>query len=83
MPKGNKDKCFYCSNEEKCTKDHFYAKSKGGRVLVYACSICQGSKKDLHPLDWLSYICSHVAIKDETKIRIMNVVKSLHELNGN
>jgi hypothetical protein len=78
MIKGNKWKCWYCGNEERCTKDHFYPKSKKGRTMVYACAVCQGSKKSLHPLEWLKYIQGHVAITDEAKQRISNAVTSLH-----
>ena len=76
--RGNRFKCWYCGNEERCTKDHFYPKSKGGTVTVYACLICQYSKKDLHPLDWLDYIKSHVAISNESKIIIEKAVLTLH-----
>jgi len=78
MTKGNKHKCYYCGNEEPCTKDHFYPKSKGGRLCVYACGICQASKKDLHPLEWLRYIINHTAITDEAKQRIKTAVTTLH-----
>lgn len=79
--RGNPNKCYYCGNLEKCTKDHFYPKSKGGKLMVYACKVCQGSKKDLDPTDWASnYISTHIAITSESKQRIRVAVDSLIEL---
>ena len=78
MTRGNKYKCYYCGNIEKCTKDHFYPKSKGGRFTVYACQLCQCSKKDMCPTEWASvYIAKHVAITPESKQRIRCSVESL------
>ena len=75
--KGNKDKCFYCGQLETCTKDHFYPKSKKGRIMVYACQLCQGSKKDMLPMEFVSYMGNHSAIKEQIKLRIKTAVISL------
>jgi len=79
ITKGNKFKCWYCGQDEKCTKDHFLPKSKGGRIIVYACRVCQGSKGDMIPLNWLQYIQSHKAISEEAKKRIETAIVSLIE----
>jgi 5-methylcytosine-specific restriction endonuclease McrA len=79
--KGNKFKCWYCGQDERCTKDHFYPKSHGGTLTVYACSVCQGSKGDMPPIVWLKYIKNHRAISDEAKKRIETAVISLIEKN--
>lgn len=77
MVRGNKYKCYYCGNKEKCTKDHFIPKSKKGTLLVYACTLCNFTKKDLYPYQWVYYISNHIAIKEEIKIRVKNSVASL------
>jgi len=77
MNRGRPDKCWYCGQEEKCTKDHFYPKSKGGNVTVYACRICQAAKGDLMPDKFVEYIEQHVLIKEEIKQRIHTAVYSL------
>ncbi len=77
MNKGRPGKCWYCGQEEKCTKDHFYPKSKGGTVTVYACKICQAAKGDSMPDKFAEYIEQHVLIKEEMKQRIHTAVHSL------
>jgi len=77
MKKGRQDKCWYCGQEEKCTKDHFYPKSTGGRTIVYACRICQGAKGDLMPDKFIEYINQHDLISDEKKERVRIAVLSL------
>jgi len=54
--KGIRDRCYYCAKQEKCTKDHFIPRSKGGTLTAWACKKCQNTKKDLMPLDWLEII---------------------------
>ena len=76
--KTNRHQCYYCGNKEWCTKDHFYPKSKGGTIIVYACSICQFSKKNIDPLVWLSYMESHVALTKEAKKNIKSSVLNLY-----
>jgi 5-methylcytosine-specific restriction endonuclease McrA len=78
--KGNKNKCFYCGQEEECTKDHFFPKSKKGRIMVYACQLCQGAKKDLLPMEFVKYIENHLAVRFEIKERIKIAVTSLLEI---
>jgi len=77
MNKGRPDKCWYCGQEEKCTIDHFYPKSMGGTVKVYACKICQAAKGNLMPDKFIEYIEQHTLIKDEKKERISTAVYSL------
>ena len=77
MKKGRPDKCWYCGQEEKCTVDHFYPKSIGGTVKVYACKICQAAKGDLMPDEFVAYMNQHTLIKDEMKERINTAVYSL------
>ena len=80
MVRGSKNKCYYCGHEEICTADHFYPKSKGGRLKVYACGLCQRTKADLSPEQFVIYIKNHIAISDESKNRITRSVKSLISL---
>lgn len=54
-----KKKCHYCGHVEVTTRDHFIPKSKGGKIIVQACALCQFTKKEKMPLVWLSYIRSH------------------------
>lgn len=77
MVRGNRNKCYYCGQEEKCTSDHFYPKSKGGKLKVYACGLCQRTKADMLPGQYMDYINKHIAINPEIKIRITNAIKSL------
>ncbi len=74
---GNKDKCFYCGTEEECTKDHVYPKSKGGRLLVWACNICQHEKAGLLPHIWLNHLPYSFKYTNEQKARIKVAIESL------
>lgn len=54
---GNKNKCFYCGIEGfKMSKDHFFPKSKGGRLMVYSCHNCNSIKADKTPIQWVHWI---------------------------
>jgi hypothetical protein len=80
MPvRGNQYKCYYCGTEEKCTKDHFYPKSKGGKYLVWACHSCQRHKSNLLPLDWLEKI-DRTRMPQDAKDRIRTAVTTLIEI---
>ena len=83
MIRGNKYKCYYCGQKERCTSDHFYPKSKGGKLRVYACKLCQQTKSDMLPGQYMDYINNHVAINSKTKVRITTAIKSLLKLSGN
>ena len=80
MVRGNKNKCYYCGQIEKCTSDHFHPKSKGGRLKVYACGLCQRTKADMTPTQFVEYIKGHIAINEEAKIRITYSIRSLIHL---
>jgi len=81
MPvRGNQYKCYYCGTEEKCTKDHFYPKSKGGKYLVWACRFCQSSKGNKMPINWLMYINNLNILTNEAKLQINKAVNSLIEV---
>jgi hypothetical protein len=75
--KGNANKCWYCGQEEVCTKDHFVPRSKGGKIKVYACRLCQRTKGHMMPLEWLEYITSHIVVRDDLKERIKTSILSL------
>ncbi len=77
MTRGNPNKCYYCGQPEKCTKDHFIPVSKRGFLTVWACRICQASKADMMPLDWLEYLRKHVMIDKLTVARVENAVVPL------
>jgi hypothetical protein len=79
MVRGNKHKCYYCGQEEDYTADHFYPKSKGGMTKVYACNLCQRTKVDMTPLQFLSYMNNHIAIREEVKQRITTAITTLIE----
>lgn len=54
---GNSGKCFYCGIEGfKMTKDHFFPKSMGGRLMVYSCHNCNGIKSSKTPIQWIHWI---------------------------
>ena len=80
MPRGSRHKCYYCGHEEECTADHFYPKSKGGRLKVYACGLCQRTKADMTPEQFVAYINNHVAIDPSARIRITHSIRSLISL---
>lgn len=77
MTKGNKFRCYYCGQSEQCTKDHFIPASVGGFLTVWACQVCQGSKKNLMPEEWLQYLDRHVMIDRITLQRVQEAVNSL------
>lgn len=80
MTRGNKNKCYYCGVEEKCTKDHFIPKSRGGNYTVYACSYCQETKLNLYPLNWIDIIKWEKLYDEQTIERIKRAVFSLYKL---
>jgi hypothetical protein len=82
MVKGNIDICYYCGQEERCTVDHFYPKSKGGKLKVYACRLCQRTKADMLPEQYINYIENHIAIDSDVKIRIITAIRSLLNLSN-
>ncbi len=55
---GSKNKCWYCGEEGRTTKDHFYPKCKGGRLMVYSCPRCNLEKSDMTPKQWIKYLDS-------------------------
>lgn len=80
MVRGNKNKYYYCGQSEKCTSDHFFPKSKGGRLKVYACGLCQRTKSNMTPEQFIKYINDHIAIREESKGRIIYSIRSLMDL---
>jgi len=77
MTRGNPNKCYYCGHEEKCTKEHFIPKSKRGFLKVWACSVCQGSKGKMMPIEWVEYLRKHPLID---KAHVMLVKRSVDSL---
>jgi len=59
---GNKYKCWYCGRSGTMTADHFYPKSRGGRLKVMACTQCNKEKSGMTPLEWISYIDNMIKI---------------------
>lgn len=80
MTRGSKNRCYYCGQEENCTADHFYPKSKGGKLKVYACGLCQRTKANMTPDEFVEYIRDHVAIDTDSVVRITHAVRSLIRL---
>ena len=53
------DKCWYCGDDlfaSTKTQDHFYPRSKGGRLMVACCRNCNGMKSDLTPPEFIDEI---------------------------
>lgn len=80
MTRGGRFTCYYCGQKEPCTKDHFYPKSRGGILIVYACHVCQRVKGDMHPLMFVEYVNGHNMFTFESKVRIARAVNSLWQL---
>jgi hypothetical protein len=76
---GSKKTCWYCGHEERCTKDHFFPQSLGGRLKVYACCLCQGAKGRKTPLEWMEYVKHHPAIERKIADRILIATRGLWE----
>lgn len=77
MPIGDKNKCTYCGKEELCTRDHFFPKSRGGRILVWACRECNYHKQNLMPKAWIDGVIYHGVWSKNKKERIINSVQEL------
>lgn len=73
-------RCFYCGAMENCTRDHFIPKSKGGKITVPACALCQRTKRDMMPLEFVEYMQKHPAVKQSAARRIREAVKELLEI---
>jgi hypothetical protein len=53
------DHCWYCGDwlfEGIKTKDHFWPKSRGGRLMVRCCKNCNGMKGHMTPLIFIAYV---------------------------
>jgi hypothetical protein len=57
---GRRDRCFYCGRTGPTTADHFYPRSKGGRLCVRACAQCQREKGDATPLEWVRLLTNFI-----------------------
>ena len=53
---GSEGVCWYCGNNGPTNKDHFYPRSKGGRLIVMSCFPCNNEKDNKTPLEWADYI---------------------------
>jgi 5-methylcytosine-specific restriction endonuclease McrA len=81
---GNKHKCWYCGSTSTTvmTKDHFWPKSKGGKLMVYCCVRCNTQKGSKTPLQWARYIETHLQkgfISHEKGNRMITATLSLWE----
>ena len=57
--KDNPSKCPYCGDpitNKNCSKEHFIAKSKGGRLKIWTCKTCNELKGHLSIEDMLQHI---------------------------
>jgi hypothetical protein len=55
------DHCWYCGKElypSTRTQDHFFPKSKGGKLMVSCCENCNLMKGDLTPVEFIDYVRS-------------------------
>jgi len=58
---GSEKLCWYCGVElcsANSTKDHFFPKSKGGRLQVHCCNNCNKMKGDMSPIEFVEHIKS-------------------------
>lgn len=54
---GNEYKCWYCGIEGfKMTKDHFYPRWLGGKLMVRCCHNCNGLKAGKTITQWIDWI---------------------------
>lgn len=80
------NRCWYCgegTNYRTKTADHFYPKSKGGRLKVVCCRNCNTLKADLTPPEFIEHI-EHLKIKHRNIYsakfnRMINATKTLWE----
>ena len=55
------DNCYYCDlhipyRSFRRTKDHFYPKSCGGKLIVICCMNCNSRKNKMKPIQYIEYI---------------------------
>lgn len=82
------DLCWYCGkyipfHSKKRTKDHFWPKSRKGKLRVVCCLDCNRLKKDLLPHQFLAYLKKQKANDPENAQkygRMITATKSLWEL---
>lgn len=72
-------RCYYCGALDNVTNDHFIPQSKGGRIVVPACTLCQWTKRDLMPLEFAEYMEGHAAVTPGASKRIREAVVTLLE----
>lgn len=84
MPDSSIYCCFYCGcRGERCTRDHFWPKSIGGIVMVYACRICQISKANKLPDEWVEQMIVadnrfSVRYKENIRIKVDKLWEHIH-----
>ena len=77
---GNPNECYYCGRKEECTKDHVYPKKKRGKLLVWACHVCQRDKGSKLPHIWVRQTWEKKRYSDiEMGLIKVNVEKLLHK----
>ena len=59
---GNYNKCWYCGKSGETVSEHFYPKSKGGRLKVRSCEECDKEKGSKTPEGWIKYIEDQINI---------------------
>ena len=74
---GSLETCYYCGIGDGITADHFYPKSKGGRLKVRCCKSCNKRKRDMTPLEWIAHLKKRG--KAEINKRLIFVTESLWE----
>jgi len=80
LTRGQKGKCYYCGANEACTRDHVIPRSKGGKYTVYACKVCQSTKANLMPLEWIEYLKKSPMYNKDAIARIERAVMPLLDI---
>lgn len=65
---GNFHKCWYCGKVGETISEHFYPKSKGGRLRVRACKECDKEKGSMTPEQWIGHIKITIEECEQNKI---------------
>lgn len=74
--------CWYCGDKGHTNKDHFWPKSKGGRLVVPSCLPCNSLKAAKTPLQWAEFVQLGInsnTIERKRGERIINATISLWE----
>jgi hypothetical protein len=78
---GTINKCWYCGKVGKTNADHFYPKSKGGKLKVRSCVKCNTEKGCKTPLEWIAVLEDEARLYSWSIIQTQRLQRMIHAVS--